>query len=60
MLAIRIVASVILLAGGLWAAFRPWSRIERQANERPPQNSIVILRMGILAATAFCIALVWL
>ena len=59
MLAIRIAASVILLAGGLWAAFRPVHRLERRVSERPG-ISIFYLRMGILAATAFCIALVWL
>jgi hypothetical protein len=58
MFAFRVVASVVLLAGGLWATFRPVSSVERRVIERQAV-SIAYLRIGLLAGTAFMIALVW-
>jgi hypothetical protein len=61
MFAIRVLASVILLAGGLWATFRPVSPLERRVSvSGRPKVSILYLRLGILPGTAALIALVWL
>jgi hypothetical protein len=59
MFAIRIAVSVLVLAGGLWATFRPTSSFERKASERPIV-SITYQRVGILAGTIVLIAFVWM
>jgi hypothetical protein len=61
MLVARFVATFFLVAGGLWATFRPLSTVERRADKRRPatSGSIVIYRSGILLVTAIVLWCVW-
>jgi hypothetical protein len=61
MIIAQFVATFFLVAGGLWATFRPLSAVERRADKQRPatSGSIVVYRSGILVVTALLLWWVW-